>query len=137
MTIDTSRVVEMVIIHEFWSTPLQIAIALYLLWAQLGVATLAGLGLMIFLIPINGYITGKIRFITSRLMTHKDQRIKLINEMLNGIKVLKLYAWEKLFNDQVLQKRNNEVEQLTISAYFQGAMAFFVNCAPFLVCSHK
>jgi ABC-type multidrug transport system fused ATPase/permease subunit len=137
MTIDTSRVVEMVIIHEVWSTPLQIAIALYLLWAQLGVATLAGLGLMIFLIPINGYITGKIRFITSRLMTHKDQRIKLINEMLNGIKVLKLYAWEKLFNDQVLQKRNHEVEQLTISAYFQGAMAFFVNCAPFLVCSHK
>ncbi len=127
----------MVIIHEVWSTPLQIAIALYLLWTQLGVATLAGLGLMIFLIPINGYITGKIRFITSRLMTHKDQRIKLINEMLNGIKVLKLYAWEKSFNDQVLQKRNNEVEQLTISAYFQGAMAFFINCAPFLVCSHK
>jgi ABC-type multidrug transport system fused ATPase/permease subunit len=137
MTIDTSRIVEMVIIHEVWSTPLQIAIALYLLWTQLGVATLAGLGLMIFLIPINGYITGKIRFITSRLMTHKDQRIKLINEMLNGIKVLKLYAWEKSFNDQVLQKRNNEVEQLTISAYFQGAMAFFINCAPFLVCSHK
>jgi ATP-binding cassette subfamily C (CFTR/MRP) protein 1 len=135
MAIDTSRIVEFVtIINETWSAPLQIAIALYLLWAQLGVASIAGLGAMLFLIPINGYITGKMRFITNRLMLHKDKRIKLMNEILSGIKVLKLYAWEKSFDDQVMEKRNHEVKQLTTRAYFQGAMVYIFNSAPFLVC---
>jgi ATP-binding cassette subfamily C (CFTR/MRP) protein 1 len=135
MAIDTSRILEFVqVINETWSAPLQIGIALYLLWAQLGVASLAGLAAMIFLIPINGYITGKMRFITSRLMSHKDKRIKLMNEILNGIKVLKLYAWEKSFDDQVMQKRNHEVKQLTTRAYFQGVMVYIFNSASFLVC---
>jgi len=135
MAIDTSRIVEFVqIINETWSAPLQIAIAVYLLWAQLGIASIAGLGAMLALIPINGYITGKLRFITSRLMIHKDKRIKLMNEILSGIKVLKLYAWETSFDEQVMRKRNHEIKQLTKRAYFQGAMVFIFNSAPFLVC---
>lgn len=30
-------------------------------------------------------------------MKYKDERIKVINEILNGIKVLKMYAWEMSF----------------------------------------
>ena len=98
-------------------------------------AMLIGLGAMLFLIPINGYITGKMRYITQRLMKHKDKRIKLMNEILSGIKVLKLYAWESSFDDQVMKLRNNEIKQLTIRAYFQGAMVYIFNSASFLVCS--
>jgi ATP-binding cassette, subfamily C (CFTR/MRP), member 1 len=39
-----------------WSAPLQIAIAVYMLWQLLGISTLAGLGIMIILIPLNGFI---------------------------------------------------------------------------------
>ncbi|CAG2109404.1 unnamed protein product [Medioppia subpectinata] len=134
MAIDTSRIVEFVqVINETWSSPLQIAIALYLLWQQLGIASIAGLGAMLILIPINGYITGKMRSITTRVMLHKDKRIKLMNEILSGIKVLKLYAWESSFDDQVMEKRNNEIKQLTTRAYFQGAMVYIFNSATFLV----
>ncbi|CAG2107718.1 unnamed protein product, partial [Medioppia subpectinata] len=50
MAIDTSRIVEFVqVINETWSSPLQIAIALYLLWQQLGIASIAGLGAMLIL----------------------------------------------------------------------------------------
>ena len=30
-------------------------------------------------------------------MKHKDERIKMMNEILNGIKLLKMYAWEMSF----------------------------------------
>ena len=73
------------------------------------------------------------RFITNRLMLQKDKRIKLMNEILSGIKVLKLYAWESSFDDQVMVLRNNEIKQLTIRCYFQGAMVYIFNSAPFLV----
>ena len=32
---------------------------------------------------------------------NKDQRVKMINEILGGIKVLKLYGWEPSFVKQV------------------------------------
>ncbi|XP_054162838.1 multidrug resistance-associated protein 1-like [Oppia nitens] len=134
MAIDTSRIIDFVqIINDTWSSPLQIAIAMYLLWQQLGVASLAGLGAMVLIMPINGYIIGKIRYVTSRLMKHKDKRIKLMNEILSGIKVLKLYAWESSFDEQVMTKRDHEIKQLTTRAYFQGAMVYIFNSAPFFV----
>lgn len=49
---------------------------------------------MILFIPINGYIAGLVKKIQTKQMALKDKRLKAINEMLNGMKVLKLYAWE-------------------------------------------
>ena len=45
-------------------------------------------------------------------MKDKDKRVKLMDEILNGIKVLKLYAWEPSFGDQVLGIRDNEIKSL-------------------------
>lgn len=42
-------------------------------------------------------------------MKEKDGRIKLITEILNGMKVLKLYAWEESFQNQILGIREREV----------------------------
>ena len=89
---------------------------------------------MVLLIPVNSYITSKIRIITHRLMKHKDKRIKLINEILSGIKVLKLYAWESSFDAQVTKHRNDEIKELTLRAILEGAMVYVFNSAPFLVC---
>ena len=43
-------------------------------------------------------------------MKEKDGRIKLMTEILNGMKVLKLYAWEESFQGQVLGIRDREVK---------------------------
>ena len=45
-------------------------------------------------------------------MKDKDKRVKLMDEILNGIKVLKLYAWEPSFGEQVLDIRENEIRSL-------------------------
>ena len=48
-------------------------------------------------------------------MREKDNRIKMMNEILNGMKVLKLYAWETSFQDIVATIRGREV-QLSVTA---------------------
>lgn len=70
-----------------WSAPLQIGLALYFLWAILGASVLAGLAVMIILIPVNGFIANKIKTLQIRQMKNKDERVKLMNEVLSGIKV--------------------------------------------------
>lgn len=66
-------------------------------------------------------------------MKSKDNRIKLMNEVLNGIKVLKLYAWELAFRDKVSQIREGELRVLKKAAYLAAVSTFTWVCAPFMV----
>lgn len=66
-------------------------------------------------------------------MQHKDARIKLMNEILNGIKVLKLYAWETSFRDKVLAIRQKELNVLRKTAYLGAVSTMAWTSAPFLV----
>ena len=134
MSVDSQRIIDFFLVANMvWSAPLQIIIALVFLWQQLGIASLAGLLFMTFLIPFNGYMTNKVRKYQLIMMRVKDQRVKLMNEILNGIKVLKLYAWETSFVKQILSLRSKEVKALNLMAIFQGAMIFTFVCTPFFV----
>ncbi|PKU36809.1 canalicular multispecific organic anion transporter 2 [Limosa lapponica baueri] len=66
-------------------------------------------------------------------MRYKDSRIKLMNEILGGIKVLKLYAWEPSFSEKVMEIRKNELRVLKKSAYLNSLSTFAWISAPFLV----
>ena len=134
MSIDANRFMEFIdTVNDIWAIPLQVIVALYLLWNQLGLATIAGITVMILLIPLNAYFGRKIRMIHNEVMKFKDKRIKLMNEILNGIKVLKLYAWEKSFNDQIDELRNNEVKKLKKRTYINGLLVFAFQSSSILV----
>lgn len=92
-----------------------------------------GLAVMIILIPVNGVIANKVKGLQIRQMKNKDERVKLMNEILGGIKVLKLYAWEPSFEDQVLEIREREIKVLKEAAYLNAGTSFIWSCAPFLV----
>lgn len=66
-------------------------------------------------------------------MKFKDSRIKLMSEILGGIKVLKLYAWEPSFLEKVEGIREDELRLLRKSAYLQAISTFTWVCTPFLV----
>ncbi|XP_044597658.1 multidrug resistance-associated protein 1 isoform X2 [Cotesia glomerata] len=134
MSVDAQRFMDLMpYINMIWSAPLQIGLALYFLWYELEVAVFAGLAVMIFLIPINAVIANKVKTLQIRQMKSKDERVKLMNEVLNGIKVLKLYAWEPSFEQQILKIRNKEIKVLKEAAYLNAGTSFVWSCAPFLV----
>ncbi|KAL0104456.1 hypothetical protein PUN28_017289 [Cardiocondyla obscurior] len=134
MSVDAQRFMDLTAyINMIWSAPLQIALALYFLWNILGPAVFAGLAVMIILIPVNGLIANKVKTLQIRQMKSKDERVKLMNEVLNGIKVLKLYAWEPSFEQQILKIRVKEIQVLKEAAYLNAGTSFIWSCAPFLV----
>ena len=49
-----------------------------------------------------------------KVMKKKDERVKLLSEMLHGIKALKLYAWEMSFQEMVDAVRNAELSALQV-----------------------
>ncbi|XP_049277101.1 multidrug resistance-associated protein 1 isoform X1 [Anopheles funestus] len=134
MAVDAQRFMDLTTyINMIWSAPLQIGLALYFLWQILGPSVLAGLAVMIILIPVNGVIANMIKTLQIKQMKNKDERVKLMNEVLSGIKVLKLYAWEPSFEQQILKIRDKEVKVLKSAAYLNAGTSFIWSCAPFLV----
>ncbi|CAH1793465.1 unnamed protein product [Owenia fusiformis] len=134
MAVDSQKLLEAPpFLHMVWSAPFTIAVAIYFLWQQLGPSVLAGLGVTILMVPINGFIATRIRKYQIAQMRLKDGRIRLMNEVLSGMKVLKLYAWEGAFQDKILEIRNREIAVLKSSAILQAVSSISWFCAPFLV----
>uniref|UniRef100_A0A8C2XRX4 Uncharacterized protein n=1 Tax=Cyclopterus lumpus TaxID=8103 RepID=A0A8C2XRX4_CYCLU len=120
-------------IHLLWSCPLQIGLSIVFLWFELGPSVLAGLAVMVLLGPINGLLATKARTIQVKNMKFKDKRLKIMNEILNGIKILKLYAWEPSFQAQVEGIREDELNVMRKFAYLTSVSTFIFSCAPALV----
>ncbi|KAI1883878.1 hypothetical protein AGOR_G00220620 [Albula goreensis] len=134
MSVDAQRFMDLITyINMVWSAPLQVLLALYFLWQTLGPAVLAGVGVMVLMFPVNAFIAMKNKTFQVAQMKSKDNRIKLMNEVLNGIKVLKLYAWELAFRDKVSSIRKSELSVLKKSACLGAMSTFTWVCAPFLV----
>ena len=66
-------------------------------------------------------------------MVEKDSRIKTVNEVLNGMKVIKLYAWENPFKELIMGIRSRELSILKKYAFLNAGFSFIWTCAPFMV----
>ncbi|MCP9261935.1 ABC transporter transmembrane region family protein [Dirofilaria immitis] len=97
-------------IQQLWSCPFQIAIILIYLFFTIGISAACGVSVMILFLPLNALtsiITKNGRF--TEQMRLKDERMKICNEILNGIKVIKLYAWEPPMEEAVERIRRKEL----------------------------
>uniref|UniRef100_A0A8L8KJ65 ABC-type glutathione-S-conjugate transporter n=1 Tax=Heligmosomoides polygyrus TaxID=6339 RepID=A0A8L8KJ65_HELPZ len=131
MQVDIQRLQDMTtFVMLFWSAPLQVCLSIVFLWRILGVAVIAGLVILIAMVPINSYISVKMRKCQVQQMKYKDERLKMMSEVLNGIKVLKLYAWEKSMENTIREKEIGVLKKL---AFLNAATTLSWACAPFLV----
>lgn len=135
MSIDAQRVQDLVsYLHVVWSGLFQIGIALYLLYDTMSWAIFAGVAIMLLTIPLNARLSVFMKNFQQQQMKNKDTRIKLMNEILNGIRVIKLYAWEGTFLQKVLTVRNDhELATMKKIGYLSAVQSFTWACTPFLV----
>uniref|UniRef100_A0A673JV88 ABC-type glutathione-S-conjugate transporter n=1 Tax=Sinocyclocheilus rhinocerous TaxID=307959 RepID=A0A673JV88_9TELE len=109
---DTQKLMDFVVyFNAVWVAPIEIALCLFFLWQRLGPSALAGIATVILIFPLNGFIA-KMRSKLQVQMKYMDGRIKLMNEILSGIKILKFYAWENAFRERVLGYREKELNAL-------------------------
>ena len=134
MAVDAQKIFDFMMFWNYtWASPLQIVIASYLLWQQLGIATLAGIGVMLTLIPMNAYVTKYSRRCQINLMKEKDKRAKMLNEVFAGVKVLKLYGWEPSFIDKIKSIRAVELKYLKEQILYISVIIFTISCSPIFV----
>ncbi|XP_056606564.1 multidrug resistance-associated protein 4 [Triplophysa dalaica] len=119
-----------IFLHFLWVAPLQAAAVVGLLWQEIGPSCLVGMAVLVFLMPLQtmfGKLFSKYR---AKTAVHTDNRIRTMNEVVSGIRIIKMYAWEKPFAALVSDVRRKEISKIMSSSYLRG-----LNMASFFVAS--
>ncbi|XP_067274892.1 multidrug resistance-associated protein 1 isoform X2 [Pseudorasbora parva] len=131
---DTQKLMDFVVyFNAVWVAPIEIVLCLFFLWQRLGPSALAGIATVILIFPLNGFIAKMRSKLQEVQMKYMDGRIKLMNEILSGIKILKFYAWENAFRERVLGFREKELNALKKSQILYSISIASFNSSTFLI----
>uniref|UniRef100_A0A8C3TXE5 ATP binding cassette subfamily C member 9 n=1 Tax=Catharus ustulatus TaxID=91951 RepID=A0A8C3TXE5_CATUS len=113
---------------NLWAMPVQIIMGVILLYNLLGVSALVGAAVIVLLAPIQYFIATKLAEAQKSTLDYSTERLKKTNEILKGIKLLKLYAWEHIFCKSVEETRMKELTSLKTFA-LHTSLSIFMNAA--------
>uniref|UniRef100_A0A8C3DJX3 Multidrug resistance-associated protein 4 n=1 Tax=Corvus moneduloides TaxID=1196302 RepID=A0A8C3DJX3_CORMO len=119
-----------IFLHFLWAGPLQAVAVTVLLWMEIGPSCLAGMAVLIILLPVQTCIGRLFSSLRSKTAALTDVRIRTMNEVISGMKIIKMYAWEKSFAELVNGLRRKEIAMVMKSSYLRG-----LNLASFFVAS--
>ena len=131
---DISKFDELLIyMPMLWASPFAISVSIYFIYQEIGPAIFVGLAILLVTTPIMFFLGKYDQQFYITLMALKDKRIKSMNEILSGIKVLKLYGWEEAFIELVSGYRKGEVKELKKIAIINIFMVLCFTIAPFMI----
>ncbi|XP_034487738.1 probable multidrug resistance-associated protein lethal(2)03659 [Drosophila innubila] len=115
-------------IHYLWLGPLELVVITYIMYETIGVSCLFGILLMLIFTPLQAGLAKKT--LALRLLTaiRTDERVRVMNEIISGIQVIKMYAWEKPFAKLVENVRCKEMKYIRKVNNIRGMLIAFGLC---------
>ncbi|XP_053679919.1 ATP-binding cassette sub-family C member 4-like [Anopheles nili] len=108
-----------------WTSPVVMVLAAGILWYEIGWSGVLGLVAIIVITPIQSYtgtLTSRYRL---RTALKTDERIRLMDEIIAGIAVIKMYAWEVPFAKLISEARRKELKEVLRSGYLRALYMSF------------
>ncbi|KAF8880183.1 multidrug resistance-associated ABC transporter [Infundibulicybe gibba] len=118
--------------HGLWILPIQFAIGLGLLIHTLGYSALVGLGVLLFGFPIQALLVGVMFNQRKKGVGITDTRVRLTTEVLQGIRLIKFYAWEEFYASRIGKLREQEIATIRKSTIAQSGLIATVTFTPVL-----
>lgn len=134
MAVDVQRVGDYSwYLHDIWMLPLQIILALAILYKNVGIASVATLIATIISIVVTIPLARIQEEYQDRLMAAKDERMRKTSECLRNMRILKLQAWEDRYRLRLEEMRNLEFKWLRKALYSQAFITFIFWSSPIFV----
>lgn len=136
----TNAIVVFYTVHYLWVGPLQVLVITYLMYQevsrsprspcklitsitfplQIGISAVFGVLFMLLFMPIQMYLGTRTSAIQLKAAERTDNRIRMVNEIISAIQVLKMYAWEQPFEQMVTHAREKEMNTIRQGQYIRG-----------------
>ncbi|XP_017117181.1 probable multidrug resistance-associated protein lethal(2)03659 [Drosophila elegans] len=113
--------------HFLWLAPLQTLVVTYLMYQEIGIAAVLGVSVMLLFIPLQMYLGNKISALRLKTALRTDKRMRMMTELISGIQVIKMYAWELPFERMVEYARQKEINTIRHVAYIKSILLSFNN----------
>ncbi|KAG0453156.1 hypothetical protein HPP92_025512 [Vanilla planifolia] len=134
MAVDVQRVGDYSwYLHDIWMLPLQIVLALAILYKNVGIASVATLVATIISIVVTIPLAKMQEEYQDNLMAAKDDRMRRTSECLRNMRILKLQAWEDRYRLKLEEMRNNEFSWLRKALFSQAFITFIFWGSPIFV----
>ncbi|KAH7690921.1 Xenobiotic-transporting ATPase protein [Dioscorea alata] len=134
MAVDVQRVGDYSwYLHDIWMLPLQIVLALAILYKNVGIAFIATLVATIISIIVTIPLAKMQEEYQDNLMGAKDERMRKTSECLKNMRILKLQAWEDRYRLKLEEMRNVEFMWLRKALYSQAFITFIFWGSPIFV----
>jgi ABC-type multidrug transport system fused ATPase/permease subunit len=104
------------------SVPLQLIISFVLLGIYVNYFVVILLGIMFLSLPLMGKLGMAIGNSRFKLQQSGDKRLKMINELLQGIRIVKYYAWEEAFFNNIDKARERELSGLRSMGFIRAGL---------------
>uniref|UniRef100_UPI00398F2F2F ATP-binding cassette sub-family C member 4 n=1 Tax=Pristiophorus japonicus TaxID=55135 RepID=UPI00398F2F2F len=119
-----------IFLHFLWVGPLQAIAVVALLWQEIGPSCLAGMSVLLILMPTQTIFGKWFSILRGKTAILTDNRIRTMNEVIAGMRIIKMYAWEKPFSNLITQIRKKEIAKILKSSYLRA-----LNMASFFIAS--
>eukprot|EP00613_Pedinella_sp_CCMP2098_P078228 CAMPEP_0171937264 /NCGR_PEP_ID=MMETSP0993-20121228/34464_1 /TAXON_ID=483369 /ORGANISM="non described non described, Strain CCMP2098" /LENGTH=1150 /DNA_ID=CAMNT_0012578599 /DNA_START=238 /DNA_END=3686 /DNA_ORIENTATION=+ len=134
MSADAEKMVTTcLLVHGLWTTPLFLVASIWLLVNLVGVAIVPGIAMLLLCTPVQGMVIGLQHKLQKQVMEKSDARVKLVNEVLQGVRVVKYYNWEASFESRLSQARAEEVALIKRLATLNALNSALMTTVPMLM----
>ncbi|XP_073845798.1 probable multidrug resistance-associated protein lethal(2)03659 isoform X2 [Musca autumnalis] len=116
----------MVFINYLWVGPILTCLITYRMYKEIGIAAVFGVAFMFMFIPLQGWLGKKTSTLRLRTALRTDERVRMMNEIISGIQVIKMYAWEYPFSKMVARARKKEINSIRHSSYIRCILFSYV-----------
>lgn len=130
LSVDAQKAAELAAYAFYlYSHPLQIVICMWGLYKLLGISAFMGVIVMVITFPAPQYTTKLFERNHKAVMEATDRRLKVMNELLSAIRIVKFFAWEKDFKKRVEDARTDElkfIRKRLLSYMWSGNVWFII-----------
>ncbi|KAJ7101009.1 hypothetical protein C8R43DRAFT_1141277 [Mycena crocata] len=112
--------------------PMEIILCVVFLYQVLGWSAFVGMGVMVLLFPVPGYVAKQIQTVQQQRLKKTDSRVQVVTETMNVLRMIKLFGWERQMNERVAEKREEELNWLwkrQMLDLVNGTLNFFIPVA--------
>ncbi|KAG5892951.1 hypothetical protein JTB14_015002 [Gonioctena quinquepunctata] len=115
-----------IFVHYLWIAPLQLIFVFLFLYRLVDIAAFIGILAILVFIPLQMFFGARTAYLRNLAGSRTDERVRQMNEIIQSMQVIKMYAWENAFFALISALRRKELNVLIQTSYIRGTIMSFI-----------